>query len=74
MRKRIEIKPYALREYTTISEKVEERIAELQKKGHKVLFVSFSGFTSVVTIGYRKTIWKAFKDWLTKPFYSGESF
>jgi hypothetical protein len=67
MRKKIEIKPYAFREYTTISEKVEERVMELQNKGHKVLSVSFSGFNSVATIVYRKTIWKAFKDWATKP-------
>lgn len=65
MKKFVEIKPYTFREYKTISDKVEKRITDLQKD-HKVLSVNFSGFNSVVTIVYRKTVWKAFKDYFIK--------
>ena len=66
MKKFVEIKPYVQREYHMIAEKVETRVDELQKSGHKVLSVSYSSFAGASTIMYRKTIWKAFKDWIQR--------
>ena len=72
MRKYVEIRPIVLREYHMIADKATERVNELQKEGYKVLSVSQSSFAGTVTFLYRKTIWKAFIDWATKP--TGEVF
>lgn len=66
MKKFVEIKPYVQREYHMIAEKVEARVDQIQKLGYKVLSVSYSTFAGASTILYRKTIWKAFKDWISK--------
>lgn len=66
MKKFVEIKPIVLREYHMIAEKTQERVNELQQSGHKVLSVSYSSFAGATTILYRKTIWKAFADWIKR--------
>ncbi len=72
MKKYVEIKPIVLREWHMVAERVEKRIDELQKDGYKVLSVAHSSFASTVIFLYRKTIWKAIKDWLTKPISNWE--
>lgn len=67
MKKYVEIRPIVLREFHMIAEKASERANELQNDGYKVLSVSHSSFAGTVTFLYRKTIWKAFKDWATRP-------
>lgn len=67
MRKYVEIRPIVLREYSMIAEKAAARANELQAMGYKVLSVSHSSFANTTTFLYRKTVWKAFTDWLTKP-------
>ena len=66
MKKFVEIKPYVQREFHMIAEKVEARVNEIQESGHKVLSVSYSTFAGASTILYRKTIWRAFKDWISE--------
>lgn len=66
MKKFVEIKPYVLREYHMIAEKAQERVNELQQSGYKVLSVSYSSFAGATTIMYRKTIRKAFTDWIQR--------